>query len=50
MTDKIMQIGNIVPPRKGFDNPQDGRVYAIEGIAPCIRVRKTGEYYIAVHE
>ena len=50
MTDKIMQIGNIVPSRKGFDNPQEGRVYSIDGIAPCIRVRNTAEYNILVYE
>jgi hypothetical protein len=50
MTDRIIQIGNFVPPRKGFENPQDGRVYSTEGIAPMIRVRNTGEYFIAVYE
>ena len=35
--DDIIQICNITPPRRGFDNPQEGRVYSIEGIAPCIR-------------
>lgn len=48
MTDRIMQIGNIVPPRKGFDNPQEGGLYSVEGVAPCLRTN--GEYYIAVHE
>lgn len=26
-TDKILEIGNLVPPRALFDNPQEGRVY-----------------------
>lgn len=31
-----MQIGNLLPPRKGFDNPQEGRVYSTDE-APAIR-------------
>lgn len=45
---KVMQIGNIVPPRKGFSNPQEGRVYSVFGIAPCIR--NDSRYYVQVHE
>ena len=32
-----MQIGNLLKPRKGFDNPQEGRVYSVEYEAPTIR-------------
>lgn len=32
-----MQIGNILPPRKGFDNPQEGRVYSTWDVSPTIR-------------
>lgn len=32
-----MQIGNILPPRKGFDNPQEGRVYSTEDVGPTMR-------------
>ena len=32
-----MQIGNILPPRKGFDNPQEGRVYTVDDVSPTIR-------------
>lgn len=33
-----MQIGNLLPPRKGgFNNPQEGRVYSTGDIAPTIR-------------
>lgn len=24
---QIIEIGNLVPPRRNFDNPQEGRVY-----------------------
>lgn len=48
MTDRIIQIGNLTPPRKNFSNPQEGRLYSVEGIAPCLRTN--GEFYIAVYE
>lgn len=32
-----MQIGNLLKPRKGFDNPQEGRVYDIGDVSPTIR-------------
>lgn len=32
-----MQIGNLLKPRKGFDNQQEGRVYSVEYEAPTIR-------------
>ena len=35
-TDKIIQLFNIVPDRKGFDSPQEGRVYSPFGIAPTV--------------
>ena len=34
-TAQVMQIGNLVSDAK-FDNPQRGRVYSTEGIAPCL--------------
>ena len=36
-TDVIFEVGNFVPPRKNFDNPQEGRVYTDEGLSPTIR-------------
>jgi len=33
---KVMQIGNLDKPREKFDNPQPGRVYSIDGIAPTL--------------
>ena len=37
MIPKVLQIGNIVDDtNNGFKNPQRGRVYSIEGIAPAI--------------
>lgn len=32
-----MQIGNLLPPRKGFDDPQEGRVYTVDDVSPTIR-------------
>lgn len=32
-----MQIGNLLKPRKGFDNPQEGRVYSTDHESPTIR-------------
>lgn len=34
---KRIQLGNLVPARKNFDNPQEGRVYCILGLGPTIR-------------
>lgn len=36
MKTELTQIGNILPPRERFDNPQEGRVY-LPIIAPTIR-------------
>ena len=33
---KVVQLGNFLPPRERFDNPQEGRVY-LPIIAPTIR-------------
>ena len=38
-----MQIGNLLKPRKGFNNPQEGRVYSTD-TAPAIR--NDDRYYI----
>ena len=36
MSNKIIQLGNIREDSKNFKNPQTGRVYSAEGIAPTI--------------
>lgn len=36
MTDRVIQIGNIVGHIKAFDNPQRGRLYDISGISPTV--------------
>lgn len=36
MKNKIIQIGNIRDNIGNFANPQSGRVYSIDGIAPTI--------------
>lgn len=34
---EVIQVGNIVDDSKvGFKNPQRGRIYSIEGLAPCL--------------
>lgn len=35
-TNKIMQLGNMVISHGTFTNPQRGRVYSIEGVAPAL--------------
>ena len=36
-TDRVIQVGNIVDDTdRDFKNPQTGRIYSIEGIAPTI--------------
>lgn len=50
---EVIQIGNIVDDTKiGFKNPQRGRVYSIEGIAPCLNCCEGGglEPKIVVYE
>jgi len=39
---KIIQIGNIKDDTSNFSNPQIGRVYSIEGIAPTISTCQGG--------
>ena len=39
---KIIQLGNLRQDRKGFTNPQTGREYYEEGIAPTISTCKGG--------
>lgn len=36
MNNKIIQLGNIRNSTENFDNPQTGRVYSVDGIAPTI--------------
>jgi len=38
----IIQIGNIREDTPNFQNPQSGRVYAIDGIAPTINTCQGG--------
>lgn len=34
---EVIQVGNIVDDTEiGFKNPQRGRIYSIEGLAPCL--------------
>lgn len=33
----MINVGNIAKARRNFDDPQDGRVYCIKGVAPTIR-------------
>ena len=43
-----MQIGNILPPRKGFDNPQEGRVYSTEDVGPTMR--NDSRYWLLIND
>lgn len=38
---KILQIANIIK-STGFNNPQNGRVYSIEGISLCLDTMSGG--------
>ncbi len=38
----IRQVGNIMPTRKR-DNPNQGRVYAVDGISPAINCMGGGD-------
>lgn len=40
---KIIQLGNLRQDSKGFPNPQTGRVYYEEGIAPTISTCQGGD-------
>ena len=33
---KVIQIGNIAKPRNKVSNPQEGRVYSPDGLAPSL--------------
>lgn len=39
---EIMQIGNIAKNKKGWDNPQAGRVYDANGLSPCLNTMQGG--------
>lgn len=39
---KIIQVGNLVDSSDGFSNPQRGRVYSPEGIAPTVDCKSGG--------
>lgn len=35
---RVMQVGNLIPDEEGkFANPERGRVYSADGIAPCVQ-------------
>lgn len=40
-TERIMQVGNCYQ-REGRDNPNDGRVYAVQGLAPTLNTMNGG--------
>lgn len=42
METKVMEIGNVKEPRPNFPRPEEGRVYAAAGIAPCIKADSQG--------
>lgn len=43
---RVIQVGNIVDDTEiGFKNPQRGRVYSIEGIAPTMQNWSGGVVY-----
>ncbi len=39
---KIIQLGNLRKDTKNFTNPQTGRVYSAEGIAPTLNTCQGG--------
>lgn len=41
-TDRVIQVGNLLDGKGGFDNPQRGRVYSDEGIAPTLMSNNQG--------
>ena len=41
-TDRVIQVGNIREKDNGFNNPQRGRVYSAEGIAPTLMSNNQG--------
>ena len=48
-TERIMQVGNCYQ-REGRDNPNDGRVYAVQGLAPTLNTMNGGnrQPYVAL--
>lgn len=40
----VRQLLQLIKPRAGFSNPQEGRVYSIFGVAPTIR--NDSRYYV----
>ncbi|MBQ0074628.1 MAG: hypothetical protein KBT34_10585 [Prevotella sp.] len=41
---KVIELGNMLPPRKGWKSPQDGRVFSIKGISPTIEARTSNDH------
>ncbi len=48
---EVIQVGNVMPTKKR-KNPNQGRVYSIEGIAPCLNGMTGGgrQPYIVVKD
>ena len=40
---KIIQLGNLRKDTKNFKNPQAGRIYSVDGIAPTLNTCQGGE-------
>ena len=40
---KIIQLGNLRKDTKNFTNPQTGRIYSAEGIAPTLNTCQGGK-------
>lgn len=43
MSNKIIQLGNIRKDSKNFTNPQTGRIYSVDGIAPTLNTCQGGD-------
>lgn len=41
-TNEVLQIGNIAEGKSGWDNPQTGRIYSIEGCSPTLNTCNGG--------
>jgi len=41
-TNKVLQIGNIAEGKSGWDNPQAGRIYSVEGCSPTLNTCNGG--------
>ena len=41
---QVIELGNLLPSRKGWKSPQDGRVFHIKGISPTIEARASNDH------